>query len=439
MLRWIESRRWLPEILMVLLTLLTASLSDYLISGMQAGLLSAAMAASLLVVRFQPWISLVAISGLNLAAALLGEPPLLGGISLTLVVFWVSYTAQRNIRYAAFLASLLFSALAIAATAIRANGVGELYGLAFSQWSEGLTASIAALSIIWLANLAAWLLGGIYRLKARHVGTPVDLAWLALENQRLETKAELADERLEHTREVLQQLLIGSSAIALQAEGGSFAAKRDESAGQRALQKITDAGRSQIAIIRKLDDELAEAIGPVSRLRFDLADAKKFAELLSQNKHRVTWRESGEAYELGDFSQRMLYRIIYEALDNFARHTPDGSEANLELAWSEDNLQIMVKDNGLRVIEGQSKISVDRLASLPVIDEPQGAFSEQSIDELPRLSHEVTGPGIRSMQLLAETIGGRVSVTRVADVGFQVVAIFPELKRQGRSLPGVED
>jgi signal transduction histidine kinase len=106
------------------------------------------------------------------------------------------------------------------------------------------------------------------------------------------------------------------------------------------------------------------------------------------------------------------YRIVFDALDNVREHAPIGTYIDVDFIWSENGLQVLVKDNGTEV----AAKSADQLLN------PEGYTAE---DDEKALTEEVTGPVITGMHERAQLFQGSVEARRVPGIGFTLNAIFP--------------
>jgi signal transduction histidine kinase len=125
--------------------------------------------------------------------------------------------------------------------------------------------------------------------------------------------------------------------------------------------------------------------------------------------YRVTFKEQGEPIKLVSGAELIIYRIIFESLDNIRKHTPLGTEVDIDFMWQGSALQVLIKDNG----EETSRVQAQDITGYSVQDD-QKALVERPV-----------GAGLISMQERAALYSGTMDFVRVPGVGFNVSANFP--------------
>ncbi|MFM5905739.1 MAG: ATP-binding protein, partial [Micrococcales bacterium] len=91
-------------------------------------------------------------------------------------------------------------------------------------------------------------------------------------------------------------------------------------------------------------------------------------------------------------------------------HAPVGTDVDISFTWSDQGLQVLVKDNGVEHANRVQSLTED---------------SYTSAQDLEALTQEVTGPGITGMRERAQLFQGSIEAKRVPGVGFTLNAIFP--------------
>jgi signal transduction histidine kinase len=125
--------------------------------------------------------------------------------------------------------------------------------------------------------------------------------------------------------------------------------------------------------------------------------------------YRVSFREQGQSVKLVSGAELILYRIIFESLDNIRKHTPVGTEVDIDFIWQGSACQLLIKDNG----EETSRALSQDFSGYTVQDD-QKALVERPV-----------GAGLTSMQERAELYAGTIEFVKVPGVGFTVSASFP--------------
>jgi signal transduction histidine kinase len=127
--------------------------------------------------------------------------------------------------------------------------------------------------------------------------------------------------------------------------------------------------------------------------------------------YKVTYREQGLPVELVVGADLILYRIVFEALDNMRKHTPVGTEVDIDFSWHERAMQLVIKDNG-----EETQRNIDQDITGYTVQDDKKALVERPI-----------GAGLTAMQERAALYQGTMDFVRVPGVGFTVSAAFPNI------------
>jgi signal transduction histidine kinase len=134
--------------------------------------------------------------------------------------------------------------------------------------------------------------------------------------------------------------------------------------------------------------------------------------------YNITLRHEGQRFAIDEGAELAIYRIVFDALENVRKHTPIGTDITIDFAWTENGLQVLVKDNGVEL--KNRGLSLEELAY--TIEEDRKSLVET-----------IVGAGLTAMSERAGLYGGTIEATRVPGVGFTVSAIFPDLKTSARA------
>jgi PAS domain S-box-containing protein len=111
---------------------------------------------------------------------------------------------------------------------------------------------------------------------------------------------------------------------------------------------------------------------------------------------RITLRLDGHARKLPMRSQRVIFRVVQEALANIYRHA-HASEASVELRQIGQKLHLTIRDNGRGIVatrkDGQRRVQ--------------------------------SAVGIRGMRMRLDQVGGSLRISRLARGGTKVRAVLP--------------
>lgn len=423
MIRWIQRRKWLPEVLLSSFVFFLMGGLDLVIQGTQALIGTLFVAISFLFVRKFSYLAVIFIitsTAIQIAYSLV---PIVGSIGIPLLAFIVGAFSPKPWREIVFVANI-FGGLAIAANL----GFNPVLNFDDLGGSSGLTDMarvfifliVGLLAICWVS--LSWILGQLLITRLVHVGTEFDR--LVYEEKQLKLSVELAEQskRFEIARDINEDIVQKITAVITNAEGGIYAAKSSPEAGARALEKVLDSARAAHSELRRLFDMINRGTA-ASSAPPTLKDLETLAIGMRETGLDVAVSYFGTPFDLDQSAELAVYRIIFEALQNVKQHNPKGTKASVEISWLENGLQVMIKDNGVEV-ERRSVLGPN---GIPMPYDAQ--------DDLDTLLEKVTGPGLTAMRERAESFGGSLEVQRVVGIGFTVSAMFPAIEIQASPGP----
>jgi signal transduction histidine kinase len=275
-------------------------------------------------------------------------------------------------------------------------------------------ASIAAvLLVLAVLFLVLWLLSGKRRrnLKSDHLDTEDELtdAEIALQEQL---------GRLRIVRELNEVAVHSISVIIRQADGARYAATSDPSAAARTAATIAETARGTLADLRRVMTVVREGeadVSPQPRLK----SVRELFRTMRDAGLVLTFVESGDRFDLQAGAELAVYRILQEALSNALKYGGEGTEVKVSFSWTEEGLQLLVDDDGVRAEARRQGVDPNELAQ-------QRSYTFE--EDLNALTEVITGPGMTEMRERAELYGGIFNAYSVPGVGFSVSAVFPALR-----------
>ncbi len=240
------------------------------------------------------------------------------------------------------------------------------------------------------------------------------------ERDRLELELTLAEQvsRLRMIREQHEVAVRSVSAIIASAEGARYAATQDPEVAARSAAAIEDAARAAVAELRRVATVAsggeAEAVPEL-----DLSSIEELVGVMRDAGLGVELVERGERLELRDGAELAVFRILQEALGNALAHGGEGTTATVTLSWTEDGLQLLVEDDGIRAAAIRNGLD-------PYVEAQQHSYTVE--EDLAALTHAPSGRGITEMRERAELFGGVFETHSVPGVGFTVQAVFPSIR-----------
>jgi len=276
-----------------------------------------------------------------------------------------------------------------------------------------LAAVAAVLLLLTLVLLGLWL-------RARRVARRATRDRAAAEHDRLDLELTLAEQggRLRMVRELHEVAIRALTVIVSQAEGARSAASQDPGVAARTAGTIADSARAVLADLRRVADvafDGEQEAGPAPEFSSipELVDAARAEGL------EVELVESGDPHALREGAEVAVLRILQEALKNALVHGGPGTKAKVTLGWTEDGLQLLVEDDGVRATAVRNGLD-------PYEEAQKQGYTVG--DDLAALTQTPTGRGITEMRERTELFGGVFDAHRVAGVGFTVQAVFPALR-----------
>ena len=241
--------------------------------------------------------------------------------------------------------------------------------------------------------LVAWVLGDSMRYRRAYLTSLEDRA-ARLERER-DAQAQIATaaERARIARELHDVIAHNVSVMVVQADGASYALRREPERAGQALAAISRTGRQALAEMRRLlgvlrsDDEGA-GLAPQPGL-------DQLRELLDQAREAgmsVSFTLEGPARPLPEGAELAAYRVVQESLTNTRKHGGLAAAAAVTLRYEPDGLQLQVTDDGL------------------------GAAA----------AAEGPGHGLTGMRERIEMYGGTVQAGPLSGGGYQVTARLPD-------------
>jgi signal transduction histidine kinase len=287
---------------------------------------------------------------------------------------------------------------------------GTFYGLALPSDESKAVLAIAGFVALIAVNANAWFIGRLLYTRITHVGTDFDQA--VMTHQVVSSQLALAeqDRRFGIARDVNDILLEQVGATMASTEAGIYAAKSDPSIAPRLLESLLEGVQKSYAEIRRLSDllglqkEKALALPGLRDLNALLVSYREYG-------YRITFREQGEPIKLVAGADLILYRIVFEALDNIKKHTPIGTEVDIDFMWQGKAMQAVIKDNG-----EETKRALEQDITGYTVQEDQKALVERQV-----------GAGLTTMQERASLYQGAMDFVRVPGVGFTVSVAFPNI------------
>jgi signal transduction histidine kinase len=277
-----------------------------------------------------------------------------------------------------------------------------------------LSAVVAVLLVLTVVFLVLWILA------ARRRRTQY-FARVDAERDALDLEASLKEQlgKLRIVRELNQVAIHSLSTIVSQADGAQFASATDAGVAVRASAAIAESARATLVDLRRImtvaggPEESAPPEAPRADFTRELFDLMRDAGL------EITTVEHGEPFELQDGPQLAVFRIVQEALSNALKHGGPGTRVTVTSTWTEEGLQVVIDDDGVRAEARRQGLDPDKVAQ-------QRTYTFQ--DDLDALTEVVVGAGMSEMRERASLYRGILNANMLPGVGFSVSAVFPAIR-----------
>jgi signal transduction histidine kinase len=292
----------------------------------------------------------------------------------------------------------VLGALVGAAGALLITGRWLAQAEAAERWEADTVLGRLLLLGFLLAVVAAAVSFGIFRtVRTVYLATLEERARLAESEREERARRAVREERARIAREMHDVVAHSLSVIVSQAQGAAYVAPTRPDRAAQALDTIAETGRESLADMRGLLGVLrsepaeagAVAPGPPEP-QPALADLPDLVERIRAAGVPVRLTETGTPRRLAPATALAVYRLVQESLTNTLKHAGPDAQAEVGLAWTEEELTVTITDDGYGETPG-----------------PGG------------------GQGLVGMRERAAVLGGRVAAGPATDRGFTVEAHFP--------------
>jgi signal transduction histidine kinase len=412
MFLWIRDQKLLAPIAIACFLFLTFGGVDLIRLGAISLIATTLLCAAVALTRFSPIASIVTANVAVLLATFLGNGLQASQIDASVVLLLLAAFANTKTRWSAFIANNAVSLISLGYLSFAPNVETNFNGVAFGSDQGRITFFIIGAVAVLSFNATAWFVGRLLITRITHVGSSLDRAFL--EREVASTQLELAeqDRRFNIARDINELLLQELSTTITLAQSAPYVLKSQPDAAERIIGDIAKGTLAAHEHIRQLDDLLQVQLANQLALP-NLENLGPLVVAFREFGFEVVYRIQGEPFKLDNGAQLVLYRIVFEALENVRRHAVAGTAIDIDFSWQDSHLQVLVKDNG----EEQR-------------NRANGELGEYSFaEDLEALTDRPTGAGLTEMVERAKLYGGTVEFARVPGVGFTVSAIFPDIHK----------
>ena len=412
MFLWIRDQKLLAPIAIASFLFLTLGGVDQILNGPVSLVATVLLCASVGLTRFSPIAAIAAANVGIVVASVFGLGFQFSQIDAAVALLLVAAFASDKNRLAAFIANNVVSIAVLTYLALTQSIESDFGGVTFSSEQGRVTLLVIGAVAVLSVNSTAWFVGRLLITRITHVGSSLDRAFLEREVASTQLALAEQDRRFNIARDINELLLQELSTTITLAQSAPYVLKSQPEAAERIISEIAKGTLSAHEHIRTLDDLLQVQLqNQLALPNLDNLDALVVA--FREFGFDVGYRIQGEPLRLDNGAQLVLYRIVFEALENVRHHAVPGTAIDVDFSWQDSHLQVLIKDNG----EEQR-------------NRAQGQIGQYSFaEDLEALTERPTGAGLTEMVERAKLYGGTVEFARVPGVGFTVSAIFPDIRK----------
>jgi signal transduction histidine kinase len=356
-----------------------------LVSGASAGrygdvLVTLALSVPVVFRRRYPAGTFAVAVAAGASQVLTGNRPLLTDLAIPVLLYTLAAYRPRRLSIPGLLVCLAGSVVAV--------NLWIPHRLSMLDWVLAGTIFFAGPSVL------AWVLGDSMRYRRAYYASLEERAARLEWERDAQAQIAAAAERARIARELHDVVAHNVSVMVVQADGASYALRRDPARAAEALAAISSTGRQALAEMRRLLGVLRRDEDVTGPERAPLPGIGQLDELLEQSRAAglpVTFSVAGVPQQLPDGAALAAYRIVQESLTNTRKHGGPRASAHVALRYLEDALVLQVTDDG------------------------QGAA----------MASDGAGHGLAGMRERVAVYGGSVDARPRPGGGFQVTARLP--------------
>lgn len=218
---------------------------------------------------------------------------------------------------------------------------------AFNERSAG--ESLFATVLLTVPFVLAWVLGDSMRTRRAYWAQLEERAARLEKEREAQSRIAVAAERARIARELHDVVAHNVSVMVVQADGAAYVLDAAPEQTRQALETISGTGRQALAEMRRLLGVLRTGEQPESGEYVPQPGVEQLSDLMEQVRGaglQVDFQVEGEPRELPSSVELTAYRIVQEALTNTRKHGGPDVGATVRLAYKEDDLDLLVEDNG---------------------------------------------------------------------------------------------
>ncbi|WP_279347575.1 histidine kinase [Hoyosella sp. YIM 151337] len=264
----------------------------------------------------------------------------------------------------------------------------------------------ASAFFLFLFYFIAWLAAEVVAVRHRYNEEIAARLRIAESEQDRRAQDAVAAERTRIARELHDVVAHAVSVMIVQAEGATFAIKKNPELAERAMNTVASTGRQALAELRRTLALLRTDQAPDELPEYGTAGLARTAQLMRDAGLPVELELTGDLDSLGPAVGLGIQRLVQESLTNVLRHAGEGARARVRVRRTDGAVDVTITDFG-----GHSELRPALAAG------PAGAGVS--------MSAVGSGKGLVGMRERVAVLGGTLETGPTPGDGWRVHAQLP--------------
>ncbi|MDJ0394056.1 histidine kinase [Rhodococcus sp. G-MC3] len=156
----------------------------------------------------------------------------------------------------------------------------------------------------------------------------------------------VAMERTRIARELHDVIAHGVSVMVVQADGASYAIRRNPERAEQAVANISATGRTALAELRRTVALLRTTQNTDDMPQYGTAGLAKVVEMMARAGLNVELEQTGNLDDISPAISLGIHRLVQESLTNVLRHAGHNPKARVSVVRRDEDVLVEIVDNG---------------------------------------------------------------------------------------------
>lgn len=153
-------------------------------------------------------------------------------------------------------------------------------------------------------------------------------------------------ERTRIARELHDVIAHSVSVMVVQADGASYAIRRNPDRAEQAVANISATGRSALAELRRTVALLRTSPDSDDMPQYGTAGLARVVEMMGRAGLNVELEQTGNLDDISPAISLGVHRLVQESLTNVLRHAGHAPRAVVKVVRAEEEVSVEISDNG---------------------------------------------------------------------------------------------